>query len=214
MIIAISGPSSTGKTTLFNKLKNEHKDFIESVYHNGKVVFHEESIRKIIENEYSIPFEEIIKNPETAVKLQLRIADEMYESTKMMLSDFTTLYICDRCPLDNIVYNIMNYQSDNPDFMIKHAEDLSHACSIMRSMYHYIDRIYLTSVDRDSTIVRDGFRPTGYEHRRQLEIELFNTIFDFSNKVLKLPSTMNERITTILSDLSEKLERPGIGFFD
>lgn len=208
MIITLSGPSSTGKTTLFENLKNAHHGIIESL-HGNKVEFVEESIRKIIDENFDIPFEEIIKDTNSAIDLQLKVAYNIYRSYETMVKNKDTLYICDRSPLDNVVYNLMNYQSDNPEVMVKRADDLSYACSLMRSMYAYVDRVYLTQVDQSSRnkIERDGFRPTGYEHRRQLEIELFNTIFDFSPKVVKLPSTLNDRVTTILTDLVTLLRR-------
>lgn len=208
MIICISGPSSTGKTTLFNELQS-HCELIKSIY-NGKVIFIEEQIRKIAANKYpDKSFNTIIQNSESAISFQLEIADSIYKNYVKILNDNNTLYIIDRSPLDNLVYNIMNYQCDDPEVMIKNSDKLNSACSKMRSLYSYVDRVYLTQVDRcnNSSVERDGFRPEKYEYRRQLEIELFNSIFDFSDKVIKLPSMMSERVKTVLEDFSTILIR-------
>lgn len=202
MIICISGPSSTGKTTLFNELQKHHK-LIKSIYGN-KVVFLEESIRKIAAENYpDKTFDEIISTSESAISFQLEIAESIYQNYISILSDRDTLYIIDRSPLDNLVYDIMNYQCDDPEVMMSNSKKLNEACSKMRSLYSYVDRVYLTQVDRSNeSIEKDGFRPSKYEYRRQLEIELFNSIFDFSPIVVKLPSMMSERVKTVLEDFS------------
>lgn len=209
MIICISGPSSTGKTTLINELK-DYKELIELIYGIGRVQFSTEYIRDYVEKEYpNKTFDEIISVPENAIQLQFKIADITYNEFIRMLKDRSVLYICDRCPLDNLVYNILNYHCNDRDLMIKYSEEFSRTCSIVRSLSNYVDRIYLTQVDvsNEKSVVKDGFRPESYEYRRQLEVELFNSIFEFNPKVCKIPSSRNDRISTILQDLSIILNR-------
>jgi len=204
MIITISGPSSTGKTTLFEKLK-KNESLIQSIY-GGDVVFVEELVRSTIKDNYgdNTSFEDIVQRDDDAIKLQLMISDKIRSYYEEMIYNKDRLYICDRCPLDNVAYNLLNYQCNNPKVMLKYSQKLSDACSMMRALTSYVDRIYLTSVDRENekSVERDGFRPTSYEYRRQLEIELFNVIFDFNPKVVMLPSVSNDRINVIITDLA------------
>lgn len=203
MIICIAGVSSTGKTTLLKNLRDNIK-IIES--QGIKVIFKQEFIRDYVTETYTESMTEILDDPEKAIKLQFDLARYTYDMYVEMISDPETLYICDRSPLDTLVYTTLNYSCAPEDLLEKYAEAYSESCNKLRLLSNYVDRIYLTLPDISTMVAEDdGFRPTKYNCRRNLELELFNSIFEFNPKVVKLPSLPNMRVVTVLNDLSDKL---------
>lgn len=200
MIITVSGPSSTGKTSLVERLK-DYTSLLESI--SGRnIVFGQEGIKEIAETEYSgRSLQDIFQNKEESLKIQFRVAELNLRLYTDMLKHDENLYIYDRGTLDNLIYTILCYNACSQAVMTNHAEDFSRYCALNRSLAKFVDLVFLTKVD--NLIDRpeeDGFRPELFTVLRKTETELFNTVFDIPG-VIPLPSDSNERLVTFFDSL-------------
>lgn len=202
MIVCISGPSSTGKSTLLSELQvyfTELYDLIKSRF-NLELEFIPELIRDLVPDN---SLDEIFSNDEDSVKFQIEVIHKSYNRFKDMFSDVNKLYIVDRSPLDALVYLILNYSCSSTQVLQKFAKDFEECSILSRLAYNlYISRVYLTSTDHYNytSVQVDGFRPTKYLPRRVLEVELFNYIFNHQ-EVQKLPANTPDRVLFISNDL-------------
>ena len=198
MIIAISGPSSTGKTTLVQSLKN-YKGLIESIL-GRQVYFKGEDIREMLPADAVL--DEVLADSQVAMELQFKIIESNIERYMDLLKNPHIAYICDRCPLDNVVYMILNYMRTSPELALKYAADFRKYGSIAKSLTSYVERIYLTKNDNSMLKAEpDGFRASFYDTFRALEVELFNGYFDNLPTVKVLPSESADRLNFLLNDL-------------
>ena len=190
-IIAISGPSSTGKTTLFNRLQNKLLG----------VHFYPEFIRIYVkENNIS---SDIFNDPVKLFDFQMHLC--LYTEEKLKdIHETDHLCIVDRSPLDCIAYSLMAYSSLD-DRSALNYKDVFH--SHIRKMYdlmHLIDTNYMTRINETYFPENDGFRLKQYISKRALEIELFH-LLEMHEKVILLPDSINEREQTIVNMINKKL---------
>lgn len=205
MIVCIAGVSSTGKTTLLTEIEKS-KELLTS--RSIEVEFKKEYIRDYVRDKYpDKTLNDLLSDPEDAITLQFVLTDYVHQLYVDMLKSPDTLYICDRSPLDALVYLTLNYSCASEDLLEKHAAQYSRYCSKLRLLSRYVERIYLTLPDMSTLLAEDdGFRPVTYNSRRNLEFELFNTIFEFNPRVMRLPSLPDLRLTAVLADLSDLVE--------
>ena len=179
MIISISGPSSTGKTTLFNTLKKEF---------NNKIIFINEVFREYIINN-QIDF----NNAEEAFNFQCDLCKHMiYQNT------LNKIIILDRCNFDTIVYMTLHFlRLQNKEKYI--IQFLNHI-KICEESLLYINFIFLTQA-QTLMIKDDGIRPQIYNILRSQEIDLFNKLYysrqEYKPKLILLPFNINMQIALI-----------------
>ena len=180
MIISISGPSSTGKTTLLHALQTQVDNCL----------FQEESFRLFIKDK-NINF----NDPVEAFNFQVDLSNYMNNviHTNMYYSNYTHI-ISDRCLFDSIVYSLLHFNrlSNQIIYMPKLLEIIS----IYLKQLKYIDKIFLTFGTNE--VEDDHVRPRIYAKLRQEELYLFRHLSSLLNqKICMLPSTTKERIQTI-----------------
>ena len=203
MIITISGPSSTGKTSLLESLK-DYQDFIERVA-KRPVVFGKESIREVVSQRYGQKsLQDIFADPEESIKLQFEVARYNQDLYASLMKNSDVLHIYDRGPLDNLIYTLLCYNSAPEKLLQKYSKDFSKYCALNRALSNCINTIFLTKIDYYMDHPEDdGFRPELFSALRKVEIELFNTIFEKNNRVVNLPSSSSERLSAVLSKICE-----------
>lgn len=197
MIITVSGPSSTGKTTLVESLK-PYSGILSSL--SGKsVVFVPESIREVTEKEYSgKPLQEIFQDAEESMRVQFSVTDLNLQRYSDMLAHPENLYICDRGALDNLVYTLLRYISSPPEIMAKYAARFSSCCASNRMLAGLEDIAFITKPDYLSGLPEDdGYRPEMFSLMRKAENELFSAAFRSGN-VMCLPSDTHERCVAVM----------------
>ena len=200
MIISISGPSSTGKTTLINRIKERGQ---LGKYH--KIVIINEVIRDIFKNEF-LPkvgsMENMMKDKEIVLEWVERVgqatSDHISSEIKKNL-DEDTLIILDRCIIDHFIYSIMHTAKfDIP------LDRFFKAIKTYKLSDDKIDYVFLTSIPENDFYDIDGIRPKDWEETRGLENSLFQLLF--ANNSVKLPYDIDERISIIENTISQNIE--------
>lgn len=201
MILAISGPSSTGKTTLLRDLyKRSH---VLGLATNAKeIILVEETARTLFEDYFSDrydTFEELLGNDKDTMEFQLLVAKDQLASYEEYKANDHNLYLCDRCPLDTMVYLSLNYQYASAEVREQYRTKYLDTLKKLWDCYHDANiRTYRTFPFPDESIEADGFRPIQYTYRRQAEL----LAFDLMNvNMLSLPANRHSRIETVLNNL-------------
>ena len=201
MIITISGPSSTGKTSMIENLK-AHQAYIESLA-GMPAVFGRESVREVVGSQYGAKsLQEIFQDQEEALKLQFKVAEYNKELYTGIAGDKGRLHIFDRGPLDNLIYTLLCFSSCPSSLMAKHASEFSRRCALNQCLAGSVDLTLLTRPD-DMVLAPedDGFRPDLFAALRCAETELFSLVFRGLNAVC-LPSDHNDRLVCFFTELA------------
>lgn len=182
MIISISGPSSTGKTTLFNALKINLNDFYTKT-NDIKNIFIEEDFRRYVKNRQIS-----LDDPEIAFNFQYDLLNNSIELVPKIGSNF----ILDRCAYDTLVYGTLHFlRLENKEKYINKYIEYTIECNELLKNIKYI---FLTQVKTDK-IENDNIRPIIYEKLRLQEINLFNTLYKNLNiKTIHLPLNLNDQL--------------------
>jgi len=191
MIISISGPSSTGKTTLIKQI--QHKGSLGK-YKNIVVIT--EVIRDIFKNEF-LPkvnsMENMMESKQYVLEWVKRVGESSSVHIEQEISKYNnddTLIILDRCIIDHFIYSIMHTAKfDIP------LDEFYAAISTYKLSKQKIDYIFLTSIPENDFYDVDGVRPQDWSETRELENGLFQLLF--GNFAIDLPYDINERIKII-----------------
>lgn len=196
MIISISGPSSTGKTTLINKIKE--KGMIGKY---KKIIVINEVIRDMFKNDF-LPevgtMENMMKDKQWVLKWVEKVGEvtsnHINNEIKKHVKD-DTLIILDRCIVDHFIYSIMHTAKfDIP------LNKFYKAIKTYNLSSTKIDYIFLTNVPENDFYDVDGVRPKDWEKTRDLENSLFQLLF--GNNAIELPYDIDERINLIEKTIS------------
>ena len=185
MVLSISGPSSTGKTTLINKLKELYPQYN----------YIDEFFREIVKEQISFD------DPERSFLFQCDLCLKMPSP----IFNINFVYIMDRCAYDYIVYTSLHFYR-LPDelkkqYISKYVESILYCRYLLRN----VNCIFLTHTD-DRSIENDNFRPTIYNELRAEEINLFSTLIDSVNKkYCFLPNDIDNQIFTIENFIKREL---------
>lgn len=214
MLISVSGASSTGKSTLIKLLKKRLKEEIQGGRLYDKlsinksritnVVFIKEYIREYAEF-YNIDIKKTFIVPEDAVNFQFNLFKYLKNEYRVVMTESETLYICDRCPFDSIIYLTINYWRLSDDLKIKYSREyIKYIHKSMELTNQSVDKIFLTMTDNlnSSEIEDDGVRPDIYKSTRNFEIGLFKHLCRGLN-FFYLPNDTEHRIDCILDYLKD-----------
>lgn len=201
MIIAISGPSSTGKTTLLQDLYRR-SDVLKLATNATEIVLVKETARSLFEDYFSDryhSFEELLGNDRDTMEFQILVAKDQIASYAEYNEDKSTLYLCDRCPLDTMVYLALNYQYASKEVRVEYSSKYLAIMKELLECYNNSDiKAYRTFPFSDESIEADGFRPIQYTYRRQAEL----MAFDLMNvNLVELPDNRHDRVEIILNDI-------------
>ena len=183
MVISISGASSTGKTTLFNKLKElfPQYNYIEETY------------RKAVNNKQIN-----LDDPEEAFLFQYELGNDL----KLPIFNINQIYILDRCSFDNIIYLSLHFLRLDDELKKKYLFKYTESILYSRSLIMNIDYIFLTQGDNE--IEDDNIRPGIYNDFRDQELSLFKTLIKTIHKsYLILPNNINDRVQMIIDYIRE-----------
>ena len=191
MIISISGPSSTGKTTLIKEIQRKG-----NIGKYKNIVVINEVIRDIFKNEF-LPkvgsMENMMKNKEYVLEWVEKVGESSSFHIDKEIEKYNsddTLIILDRCIIDHFIYSIMHTAKfDIP------LDKFYKAISTYKLSKQKIDHIFLTSIPENDFYDVDGVRPQDWSETRELENGLFQLLF--SNFSINLPYDINERIKII-----------------
>lgn len=198
MIICISGPSNTGKSELINTLRENIRNIFP--FNSQDIIVKSEVVReyhKVFNN--SVTLDEILSEPSEAMKFQIGISRDMFNRITEIDND-DTIYICDRGPLDTLVYLIMSYSFAPSSVMSTFSNEFSSCCSLLRVASLSVDRYFFTTPDSDSHTADE------FNYHRNLEIELFNLMSFNNDKVKMLPSNEMLRREMVYMEISDKLK--------
>lgn len=174
LIISISGPSSTGKSTLFNKLKKIYPQY----------TYIEESFRQVVKNKQIN-----LDDPEQGFLFQ-------YELLKYLRPVTNTMCIMDRCGYDHIIYTLLHFLRLNEILQCKYVPLYIQIIIKCRQLLKNINYIFLTQATNN--IEDDNIRPTIYNILRDQEINLFSSLIHKINiPCIILPSNTEDRIKLI-----------------
>lgn len=198
MIISISGPTSTGKTTLIRKIQQKGN---LGKYKN--IIIINEVIRDIFKNEF-LPkvnsMENMMTNKEYILQWVKRVGESSSNHIEKEISKYNnddTLVILDRCIIDHFIYSIMHTAKfDIP------LNEFYQAISTYKLSKQKIDYIFLTTIPENDFYDVDGIRPQDWSESRALENDLFKLLF--SNFAIDLPYDIDERIKVIEECISNK----------
>lgn len=194
MFIGLSGPASTGKTTIFNSIKPHIQAFATA---QGLTVhFIEERVRSIFQREFSGEFsslEELLDND--PLRFQLRLSEAFVDDAYAARTRHE-LIVTDRVGLDVLVYTNVN--------MMRGFRDPALENRIFRNLkatMQKVDRIFMTRPL--PSIEADGFRPPQYAAalNRSYEESLFDVLGGTYPHTVWLPSGREERINLIMATI-------------
>lgn len=187
LLISFSGAQSTGKTTLLKKLKD----------HNAHVKFVPE-VTRLIKREYGVEINEA-GNEMT----QSLIINEHFKNIinhNRQYKNRST--ILDRCLLDGVVYtNYLDNQNNLEGWC------LHQALYVFEKYVDQYDVIFYTD-PADVDLEDDGERSVDVSFRNEI-IHTFDRLIQITprfnnNNLVVLSGTVDERLQTIKSTLSEK----------
>ena len=192
--IAISGPSSTGKTSLAEDLSThlemKEAEFSPDLYNTVWM----DLVSKGIFQKY----DEIIKDSEYVCVYIIRLIN-YYKSCLDKYKESDKLIIMDCCWLDMLAYGLRNMWSSRPIKSLQ--EDI---IGQILSFHESIDRIYLTSFDESKhkkQKFKEEFRVYSLKDNRNLELRYYEMFKNF-NHVVPLPSSdITDSSLFIIEDL-------------
>lgn len=199
MIISISGPSKSGKSTIISLLKDSlprNTIYIPDIYNNVWV--------DMVNNGFFSKFEEVTKDRDYLFLYIARVC-ESYDSIldKYLLSD--DLVILENCYLDYLIYAQLNSWYHYP--LVEYQE--SKVSNLLNRNY-LINRIYMTTADDSNySDLKVNFdykvTKTSFKRNRKLELAFYN-IYRNNRKVVSLPPNSMECDKVIIDDLNENFE--------
>lgn len=198
MVISISGPASTGKTTLINQIKSQGK-----LANYKNIIIVNEIIREMFKEDF-LPqvgsVEQMMEDKDYDLKWVKEVGKRTSAHIKNEINKYNnddTLIILDRCTLDHFIYSLMHTIkfSLTPEEFYEFVKEYS-------KRDENIDYIFLTSIPENDFYEIDGIRPKTWENTRYLENSLFELIF--KEVSIKLPHNNDDRIKVIEDTIIKK----------
>lgn len=197
MIISISGPIRTGKSTLISLLKDtlpEDTIFIEDIY----ITVWNDMIKAGIFNE----FNDIAKDRDLLFIYISRVC-EKYAETVNKYKDSTNLVVLECCHIDYLIYTQLHcwYHYPLQSFQEKVIIDLL-------KLQDCVSRIYMTTADDinyplgDTKFYCKTYK-AAFRRNRSLEIQFYN-LYRNGERVVTLSPDIFSNDKVILDDLIEQ----------
>lgn len=201
MIINISGPASTGKTSLWETLK-QHRPLIGAIC-GREIEFVPESIREVVRTNMSKynadNLKDLFADLDKTLRLQFDITFFNYGLYRRLAEDRAKVFICDRGPLDNYIYTFLRYATASKAKQSKYIFEFQRSCNLNKIIMPCVDLHFATSIFYSGGVVEDdGFRPEFDRCFYMQECELFGNML---RDAIKLPSDSDERLVTFFEVL-------------
>lgn len=194
--VSISGPSTTGKTSLMNSLSTYSE--LSSVVFSPDM--HDVVWSNLVDGGYFTDFTEILKDTDYLCTYILRLID-YYNNYIDSYKDSDCLVILDGCWLDLSIYSILNMWYTRGVKSVQ--EDILEKVSVYNKN---ISRIYITEAN-DSQYPLSKYHIRGkmstFRTNRPLEIQYYELAKNFKNSE-SLPSTdVSDCSLFIINDLKK-----------
>lgn len=190
---SLTGPASSGKTTILNGLKAVLPTFAQAK--GLEVVFQEERVRSIFEQEFQEEygtFENLMA--QRPLEFQLR-ASEVLMADAFAHQSRDIIVIADRAALDMLVYTTINIARGFRDPWIETMIFGNLKKAMLR-----VDKVFMTRPL--PLVVNDGFRPDCYAGDiRILEENLFNVLGGTHPNTVWLPTEHDARLDLIMNTI-------------
>lgn len=194
--ISISGPSSTGKTTLVDSLST-HRELSNAVFSPD---LYSAVWTDLVDKGFFSEWKEINTDSEYLCLYVIRLID-YYENYIKSYENTDKLVILDGCWLDLAIYAIINLWYTR---VIKEVqEEILHK---LNKFDEHLSRIYFTSFDESKQIkqkYRMQYRMANMKLNRPLEIQFYELYKNFKNAVNLPSSDISESSLFIINDLSK-----------
>lgn len=194
--ISISGPSSTGKTTLVDSLST-HRELSNAVFSPD---LYSAVWTNLVDQGFFSEWKEINTDSEYLCLYIIRLID-YYENYIKSYENTDKLVILDGCWLDLAIYAIINLWYTR---VIKEVqEEILHK---LNKFDEHLSRIYFTSFDESKQIkqkYRMQYRMANMKLNRPLEIQFYELYKNFKNAVNLPSSDISESSLFIINDLSK-----------
>ena len=194
--ISISGPSSTGKTTLVDSLST-HRELSNAVFSPD---LYSAVWTNLVDQGFFSEWKEINTDSEYLCLYVIRLID-YYENYIKSYENTDKLVILDGCWLDLAIYAIINLWYTR---VIKEVqEEILHK---LNKFDEHLSRIYFTSFDESKQIkqkYRMQYRMANMKLNRPLEIQFYELYKNFKNAVNLPSSDISESSLFIINDLSK-----------
>lgn len=194
--ISISGPSSTGKTTLVDSLST-HRELSNAVFSPD---LYSAVWTDLVDQGFFSEWKEINTDSEYLCLYVIRLID-YYENYIKSYENTDKLVILDGCWLDLAIYAIINLWYTR---VIKEVqEEILHK---LNKFDDHLSRIYFTSFDESKQIkqkYRMQYRMANMKLNRPLEIQFYELYKNFKNAVNLPSSDISESSLFIINDLSK-----------
>lgn len=206
MLIYIPGMSSTGKTTLLNRIRELSEDGLFQKILGlppHKVEFIAEFTRSVFKQEAPayMTYEDLISHPRECLIFQQRVAEAL--KWKMQTTPYNVpdrIFICDRAPIDYRINLMLNYNTGDPEWM-KELEDHYRAIDWDFSQLPEADFTFMTNPYSNwNKVEYDGFRPEKYAYRRVIEEQAFKLASAVSG-IRILPDGVDDRVGFIIRSI-------------
>lgn len=192
--ISISGPSTTGKTSLIDSLST-HKEMYDVILSPD---MHDVVWNEMVQIGHFSEFSEILSDSDYLCTYMIRLIDH-YNEYMDRYEDEDAIVLLDGCWLDFTIYAVLNMWYTR---IIKSVQE-----EILEKIAKYddrISRIYLTTADDEKYPV-DKFRLRGkittFRANRPLEIQYYKIARHLKNAMM-LPSTdISESSLFIIEDM-------------
>lgn len=202
MIINISGPSCTGKTTLVTNLCKRRDELLKILKVTNIIPVYE-TARDIFKDNFGDKYEtlnDLLQSREDTLEYHWIIAQDQAKWVETYAEDPNRLYILDRGPLDTMVYLMLNYSS-NLDPLDSTRRKYETAIESLKDTHKKSKATTFRTLPFDTEVVKDGFRPEKYEDMRDMEVEMFELMF---HDAPVLPDGQDKRVEFILKYLKER----------
>lgn len=174
-VVQILGPSSSGKTTLINHVK-ENIDYYEKL--SGKSIrIEDEYSRRVFSSEYSRDydtFEDLISDPVRNYDFQKYVNGIVTRHESKYIDEPDTILLCDGGSISNLVYLSLAYKHlPTKKLRVSSKKLYDKAKSNTEGLFSLCDSLYLSTPNQPSVVEHDGFRPETLLNYRNEELDLF-----------------------------------------
>lgn len=195
MFVGLSGPASTGKTTILESIKEPLQAFAEKKGLN--VMFREEQAREVFKAEFAEKYGDmdtlLARDP---LRFQLRLS-EVFLQDVFLARKKEDLVLSDRVGLDVLVYTNIHIMRG-----YRNLEYERQICANLKTTMLKVEKIFMTQPL--GQVEQDGFRPGKYSEPliRAHEENMFNVLGGTYPNTVWLPEGREDRISLIMSTIT------------
>lgn len=194
MIISISGPTKSGKSTVINLLKDslpKSTIYVEDLYYTVW--------KEMVDKGAFTEFIEVCRDKECMYMYIYKVCSK-YLETINAYKDYEGLVVLEGCYLDYLIYAQLNTWYHYP--LVNHQE--SFIIDLLKGK-DFIEKVYMTTADDSSYPLGDSkldykLSKAAFNRNRELELKFYDIYRDHS-KVVNLPSQTMTCDKVIFDDL-------------